>query len=69
MHLVIVTRVDPHLPLGRLRASGQLTELRADDLRFTSSETAKFLNQVMVLNLSIDLGSVNETEVGAGLHG
>jgi LuxR family maltose regulon positive regulatory protein len=37
MHLVIATRDDPHLPLPRLRASGQLTELRATDLRFTSS--------------------------------
>ena len=49
MHLVIATREDPHLPLARLRARGQLTELRAADLRFTSSEAADFLNQVMTL--------------------
>jgi LuxR family maltose regulon positive regulatory protein len=52
MHLVITTREDPHLPLSRLRARGQLTELRAADLRFTPTEAADFLNQVMGLNLS-----------------
>ena len=35
MHLVIATREDPHLPLARLRARGQLTELHAADLRFS----------------------------------
>ncbi len=54
MHLVIATRDDPHLPLARLRARGQLTELRATDLRFTASETAEFLNQVMGLDLSTE---------------
>ena len=52
MHLVIATREDPPLPLARLRARGQLTELRAADLRFTPAEAADFLNQVMGLNLS-----------------
>jgi LuxR family maltose regulon positive regulatory protein len=52
MHLVIATREDPQLPLARLRARGQLTELRAADLRFTPSEAAEFLNQMMGLNLS-----------------
>ena len=51
LHLVIVTREDPLLPLARLRARGQLTELRAEDLRFSSSEAAEFLNQVMGLNV------------------
>jgi LuxR family maltose regulon positive regulatory protein len=54
MHLVIATREDPDLPLSRLRARGQLTELRAADLRFTLSEAADFLNQVMGLNLSVE---------------
>jgi LuxR family maltose regulon positive regulatory protein len=54
MHLVIATREDPHLPLARLRARGQLTELRAADLRFTPAEAAEFLNQVMSLDLSSD---------------
>ena len=54
VHLVIATREDPHLPLARLRARGQLAELRAADLRFTPSEAAEFLNQVMGLNLSAE---------------
>jgi len=52
LHLVIVTREDPRLPLSRLRARGQLTELRAADLRFTLSEAADFLNRVMGLALA-----------------
>ncbi len=43
-----------HLPLARLRARGQLTELRAADLRFTPGEAAEFLNQVMGLKLSAE---------------
>ena len=54
MHLVIATREDPALPLARLRARGQLTELRAADLRFTPSEAAGFLHEVMDLDLSTD---------------
>ena len=49
--LVIATREDPSLPLARLRARGQLTELRAADLRFTPAEAADFLNRIMGLNL------------------
>jgi LuxR family maltose regulon positive regulatory protein len=52
MHLVIASREDPPLPLARLRARGQLTELRAADLRFTPAEAAEFLNRMMGLNLS-----------------
>ena len=52
LHLVITTREDPLLPLSRLRARGQLTELRAADLRFTTTEAAEFLNQAMGLDLS-----------------
>ena len=52
MHLIIATREDPYLPLARLRARCQSIELRAAHLRFTSSEAAAFLNQVMGLGLS-----------------
>jgi LuxR family maltose regulon positive regulatory protein len=61
MHLVIATRDDPPLPLARLRARGQLTEVRASDLRFTSSEAAEFLNQAMGLDLSAEDIAVLET--------
>jgi len=54
MHLVIATREDPPLPLARYRVRGQLTELRAADLRFTPAEAADFLNQAMGLNLSTE---------------
>jgi LuxR family maltose regulon positive regulatory protein len=54
MHLVIATREDPELPLAWLRAQGQLTELRAADLRFTPAEAAEFLTQSMNLSLSAD---------------
>jgi LuxR family maltose regulon positive regulatory protein len=54
MHLAITTREDPDLPLPRLRVRSQLTELRASDLRFTHSEAAEFLNQVMDLTLSTE---------------
>ena len=42
MHLIIASRTDPSLPLARLRAGGHLTEIRADDLRFTFDEIATF---------------------------
>jgi LuxR family maltose regulon positive regulatory protein len=51
IHLVIATREDPPLPLARLRVRGQLTELRAAELRFTPAEAADFLNRMMGLNL------------------
>jgi LuxR family transcriptional regulator, maltose regulon positive regulatory protein len=54
MRLVIATREDPPLPLARLRAGDQLTELRVTDLRFTQSEAAGFLNHAMGLKLSAD---------------
>ncbi len=50
----MTTRADPPLPLTRLRASGQLTELRAADLRFTADEAAAFLTELMGLPLSAD---------------
>ncbi len=54
MHLVVTTREDPQLPLARLRARGQLVEVRAADLRFTPAEAAEFLNRVMDLDLSTE---------------
>jgi ATP/maltotriose-dependent transcriptional regulator MalT len=54
MNLVITTREDPALQISRLRARRQLIELRAADLRFTPSEAAEFLNQVMELHLSVE---------------
>ncbi|MBA3473304.1 MAG: hypothetical protein H0T57_08795 [Rubrobacter sp.] len=69
MHLVIATREDPHLPLARLRVQGQLSELRAADLRFTPSEAAGFLNQVMGLNLSAEDIAALETRTEGWIAG
>ena len=69
MHLVITTREDPQLPLARLRARGQLTELRAADLRFTPAEAAEFLNQVMGLNLSAEEITALETRTEGWIAG
>ena len=52
MHIVIATRADPPLRLGRLRAHDQMLELRTQDLRFTAEEAAQLLNEVMRLGLS-----------------
>ena len=54
MHMVIATREDPQLPLARLRARAELTELRVSDLRFTPAEAAEFLSQTMGLSLSAE---------------
>ena len=52
LHLVIASRADPPLPLARLRARGELVEIRAADLRFTPDEAAVYLNQGMGLDLT-----------------
>ena len=54
MHLLIITREDPQLPLARLRAGRQLIELRITDLRFSPDEAVEFLNQVMGLGLACE---------------
>ena len=71
LHLVIVTRADPALPLARLRAGGDLTELHSDDLRFTAEEVAAFFNRTMGLALNIaDLSALEARTEGwvAGLQ-
>ncbi len=52
LHLMITTRADPALPLGRLRARGELTEIRAADLRFTLDEADAYLDGVLGLGLT-----------------
>jgi ATP/maltotriose-dependent transcriptional regulator MalT len=49
--VAMTTRADPPLPLSRLRARGELVEVRAEDLRFTGDEAGLFLNEVMGLQL------------------
>lgn len=52
LHLLLNTRRDPPLPLSRLRARSQMTELRAADLRFTPDEVQQFFEKVMGVTLS-----------------
>nr|WP_232001135.1 LuxR C-terminal-related transcriptional regulator [Mycobacterium sp. 1165178.9] len=52
LHLVLATRSDPMLPLARLRASGELAEVRTDDLRFGPIEADHLLNDVLGLGLA-----------------
>lgn len=52
VHLVIATRSDPALPLPRLRARGELVEIRAAELRMSTQETEAYINEVMGLGLS-----------------
>jgi ATP/maltotriose-dependent transcriptional regulator MalT len=54
LRIVLSTRHDPPLPLGRLRARGELVEVRADDLRFTDEEASRFLTGPLGLRLSDD---------------
>jgi LuxR family maltose regulon positive regulatory protein len=71
MRLVIATREDPMLPLARLRARGELVELRAADLRFSLDEADDFLGRVMGLELTAeDIASLENRTEGwiAGLH-
>ncbi|MFC2029201.1 LuxR C-terminal-related transcriptional regulator [Chloroflexota bacterium] len=71
LHLVVAGRADPFLPLSRLRARGQMTELRTEDLRFSPQEAAIFLNNVMGLGLSgADLAALESRTEGwiTGLH-
>src|SRR5262249_44439929 len=51
LHLVLASRADPPLPLARLRAAGQLAELRADDLRFSAEEAAVLLREAIGADL------------------
>src|SRR5689334_20325748 len=70
-HALIATRSDPPFPLGRLRARGELKELRASDLRFDRSEATAFLNEVMNLELTTaDVSALEDRTEGwiAGLQ-
>lgn len=71
MHLVMTSRADPNLPLARLRAQGQLNELRSADLRFTLTETARFLAQMTGLSLTpVEVAALDRRTEGwiAGLQ-
>jgi LuxR family transcriptional regulator, maltose regulon positive regulatory protein len=65
VHIVLSTRADPHLPLARWRARGELVEIRAADLRFTPDESCSFLLDVEGLELSgADVAALGERTEG-----
>jgi LuxR family maltose regulon positive regulatory protein len=71
LHVVLATRVDPPLPLARLRARGHLTELRAADLQFSLAETGAFLQTMTSTVLSsADVAAIERRTEGwiAGLQ-
>lgn len=71
LHLLMTTRADPPFPLPRLRSRGQLTEVRAADLRFEPEEAREFLNELMGLDLTeTDVQALEERTEGwiAGLQ-
>ncbi|HPH95174.1 MAG TPA: LuxR C-terminal-related transcriptional regulator [Anaerolineaceae bacterium] len=71
IHLVFATRSDPTVPLSRLRARGQMVEIRADDLSFSPVEADAYLNQALRLSLTdeqvLDL-QIHTEGWAAGLH-
>jgi LuxR family transcriptional regulator, maltose regulon positive regulatory protein len=69
VQLVIASRVDPPLPLARLRARGQMAKLGAADLRFTPEEAAAFLGDVMGLDLSAEDVAVLEERTEGWIAG
>ncbi len=71
LHLVLISRLSPPIPLSSLRARGMLTEFRTQDLRFTAEETAAYLSRTQIAPLSQnDLHLLEERFEGwiAGLH-
>ena len=65
LRLVIVSRADPPLPLPRMRARGELIEIRAAELRFTTQEAAAYLNGVVGLQLTApDVAALEERTEG-----
>jgi LuxR family transcriptional regulator, maltose regulon positive regulatory protein len=71
VRLILVTRSDPPLPLARLRALGEMMEIRADELRFSEEETAGLLNETLNLDLRPEHVRVLQRRTegwAAGLH-
>jgi LuxR family maltose regulon positive regulatory protein len=65
LHVVIGTRADPPLPLPRLRARGELVEIRAADLRFTNDEAASYLDAMVDAEISTsDIATLEERTEG-----
>ena len=64
LHLVLITREDPPLPLARLRAHNRLTEIRAQDLRFTSHDTQLFFDKLGLSLAQSDMSVLEDKTEG-----
>jgi LuxR family maltose regulon positive regulatory protein len=69
LHLILAARADPSLPLARLRAQGQLTEVRTADLRFEAAEVNTFLQGVMGLDLPPEAIAILESRTEGWIAG
>jgi LuxR family maltose regulon positive regulatory protein len=69
MHLVVVTRRDPSLQLSELRARGQMTEIRVEELRFSTAETAAFFQQVMGMQVDVRTAAAIEEKTEGWVTG
>ena len=69
MHLVITSREDPPLPLPRLRARGEMVELRMHDLCFSLDETAQFFSRSMKLDLALEVTEALEVRTEGWIAG
>jgi LuxR family maltose regulon positive regulatory protein len=71
LHLVLISRISPPIPLHRIRAKGMLSEIRTRDLRFTPEETAAYINQAQVAQMNLNILPLLEERFEgwpAGLH-
>lgn len=65
IHILITTRADPPLPIAKMRARGEVVEIRSTDLRFTTDEMAAYLNGMMGLGLTAgDIAALEERTEG-----
>jgi len=69
MHLVLLTRRDPPLPIARLRGRGQVTEIRSADLRFTPNEAAGFLNKMLKVPVDDDTAALLDQKMEGWVTG
>jgi LuxR family maltose regulon positive regulatory protein len=69
LHLVILTRIDPPLPLSRLRARNQIVEIRGSNLHFSEKEVETFLNEIMNLDLTQEEIALLETRTEGWIAG
>lgn len=69
LHLIVISRENPPISLSRLRARGQLTEIRADQLRFSLDETMRFFNSTLDFKISQEHAGVLETQTEGWITG